>query len=95
VTARVIVATISFCVMLTCLFLANTLVTMMIGEINRKKPVEPPISYVGFGPSKIQRVLKEYRSSYPSGRLNVYASAAFIMAMLALLGVAFSLNIIG
>ena len=61
----------------TGLFLANTLVTMMIGEINRKKSDDHLIAYFGFAPPKMGMIFQEYRSLYPEGRLHIYSLAAF------------------
>jgi hypothetical protein len=95
VNTRVITAIISFCFTLTGLFLANMLLTMMIGEINRKKQAGSLVSYVGFTFPKILRIFSEYRTSYPSGKLHIYALATFALAMVGLVSVAVCLHIIG
>jgi len=92
---RVIVGITSFCVALTGVFLANTFVTQMIGEISRKRPEGALVSYFGFTFLKMLRVFNEYRASYPTGSLHMYASVSFAVAMAALLSVAVCLHIIG
>jgi hypothetical protein len=93
--ARVITGIISFCLAVTGLFLANTLLTMMIGEINRTRQDGNLVSYFGFTFPKMLRIFGEYRSSYPTGHLHMYALAAFAVAMVALISVAVCLHIIG
>jgi len=93
--ARVITGIASFCLALTGLFLANTFLTTMIGEINRKRQNGSLISYVGFAFPKMWRIFGEYRSSNPKGKLHVYALAAFALAMAGLVSVAVCLRIIG
>jgi hypothetical protein len=95
VNTRVITGIISFCFTLTGLFLANMLLIMMVGEINRKRQDETLVSYVGFTFPKMLRIFREYRTSYPNGKLHIYASAAFAFAMIGLVSVAVCLRIIG
>ena len=94
-SVRAITGIISFCVALTGLFLANMLLTMMIGEINRKRQGGSLVSYFGFTFPKMLRIFGEYRSSYPSGKLHMYALGAFVLALLGLVSVAVCLRIIG
>jgi hypothetical protein len=94
-STRVIIGIISFCVALTGLFLANMFLTMMIGEINRKRQDGQLVSYFGFTFPKVLRVFGEYRSSYPNGKIHVYALTAFVFAMVGLVSVAVCLRIIG
>jgi len=93
--ARVITGIISFCFTLTGLFLANMLLTMMIGEINRKRQDGNLVSYVGFTFPKMLRIFNEYRTSYPNGKLHIYALTAFVFAMIGLVSVAVCLRIAG
>lgn len=93
--ARVITGVISFGLTLTGLFLANMFLTMMIGEINRKRQDGSLISYLTFTFPKTLRIFGEYRSSYPKGTLHVYALAAFALAVAGLISVAVCLRIIG
>ena len=94
-SVRVITGTVSFCVAMTGLFLANMFLFMMIGEVNRKRPEGNLISYLGFTFPKVQRIFREYRNSYPTGNLHVCTAGAFALAVLGLLGVAVCLHIIG
>ena len=94
-SARVITGIISFCIAMTGLFSANMLLTMMIGEINRKRQDGNLVSYFGFTFPKMLRIFGEYRSSYPAGHLHMYALAAFAVAIMGLISVAVCLHIIG
>jgi tellurite resistance protein TehA-like permease len=89
-----IVGIVSFCFVLTGLFLANMFLMMMIGEVNRKREEGNLISYFGFTFPKMLRIFGEYRRSYPSGKLHVYALGAFALAMLSLIAVAVCLRIL-
>jgi len=91
---RAIAGIVSFCLALTGLFLANMFLMMMIGEINRKREEGNLISYLGFTFPKMLRIFGEYRRSYPSGRLHVYALGTFGLAMLGLISVAVCLRIL-
>jgi hypothetical protein len=93
--ARAILAIISFCLALTGLFVANLLLTMMIGEINRTRKNGTLIFYVGFTFPKVLRVFSEYRASHPNGNLHIYTLVAFALAVASLIGVAVCLRIIG
>ncbi|HLH33670.1 MAG TPA: hypothetical protein VKX41_03285 [Alloacidobacterium sp.] len=92
---RVITGVISFCIAMTGLFLANMYLTMMIGEINRKRQDGSLVSYFGFTFPKMLRIFGEYRRSYPVGRLHIYALTAFALAIIGLISVAVCLRIIG
>ena len=94
-SARVITGIISFCLAMTGLFSANMFLTMMIGEINRKRQDGNLISYFGFTFPKTLRIFSEYRHSYPSGWLHIYALAAFSLTIIGLISVAVCLRIIG
>ena len=80
---------------MTGLFLANTYLTMMIGEINRKRQDESLVSYFGFTFPKMLRIFGEYHHSYPDGRLHIYALTAFVLAIIGLTSVAVCLRILG
>ncbi|MCI0550106.1 MAG: hypothetical protein L0287_04055, partial [Anaerolineae bacterium] len=77
------------------IFLANMFLMMMIGEINRKRQEGNLISYFGFAFPKMLRIFREYRSSYPDGKLHIYSLATFAIAMSALISVAVCISIIG
>lgn len=94
-STRLITGIVSFCFALTGLFVANMFLTMMIGEINRKRHEEGLVSYLGFSFPKILRIFGEYRRSYPGGRMHVFALAAFVLALLGLITVAVCLRIVG
>jgi hypothetical protein len=67
---------------------------MMIGEINRKRQEGNLVSYFGFTFPKILRIFREYRSSYPDGKLHIYNLTASAIAMIALIIVAVCISII-
>jgi hypothetical protein len=92
---RIIVGIVCFCVAMTGLFLANLFLTIMIGEVNRKRTDGNLVSYIGFTGPKILRICSEYRRSYPDGKVMIYAVCAFVLAMIGLVGVAVCLRIIG
>jgi hypothetical protein len=94
-SARAIIGIIFFCVAMTGVFLANMYLMMMIREINRNRQEENLISYFGFTFPKTLRIFREYRRSYPDGKLHIYALAAFAIAMSSLISVAACLRIIG
>ena len=83
-STRIITGIISFCVALTGLFLSNLFLTMMIGEINRKRQDGNLVSYFGFTFPKVLRVFGEYRSSYPNGNMHLEYRPTFIRALLRL-----------
>ena len=92
---RLVLGLISFCFALTGIFLANIFLTMMIGEINRKRNDTDLVSYFGFGFSKMRRIFVEYRLAYPQGLKDTYALTAFAVGMAGLVGVAACLGSFG
>lgn len=92
-TATVVVMIVAFCVGLSGVFLANMFITMMIGEINRRRSDADLLSYFGFTPAKIFRLFSEYRSLYPEGHLHVFALACFACTMVGFIVVAVCLQI--
>jgi hypothetical protein len=92
---RIVVGILLFCAAMTGLFLSNLFLTMMIGEINRKRQEGNLVSYFGFTAQKIAGICREYHRSYPDGKILTYAIVAFVLAMVGLLGVAICLRIIG
>lgn len=80
---------------MTGVFLANMFLVMMIGEINRKRQEGNLVSYFVFTYPKTLRIFREYRSSYPDGKLHIYWLAAFALVVIGMIGVAVSLLIIG
>jgi len=95
INAHAITGIVSFCLVLTGVFIANMLLTMMIGEINRKRQEGDLVSYFGFTFPKMLRSFGEYRRSCPKGKLHVYTLAAFVLAMAGLISVAICLRVIG
>jgi hypothetical protein len=93
-SARAIAGVVSFGSALTGLFLANMFLMMMIGEVNRKREEGHLVSYFGFTFPKMLRIFGEYRRSYPTGKLHVYALGAFGLAILGLISVALCLRIL-
>ena len=77
--------------MIGCLFFSNILITAMIGEINRRRPDNDQLSYLGFTPTKSVKVFTQYRRLHPEGRLHLLAIGCFIIAMLLLILVAVQL----
>lgn len=94
-SVREITGIISFCIAMTGLFVANMLLMMMIGEINRKRDEGKLVSYFGFTFPKMLQIFHEYHSSYPSGSLHIYALISFACAMIGLIVVGICLHIIG
>jgi hypothetical protein len=92
---RAVTGIISFCVAMTGIFLANMFLTMMIGEINRKRRDGSVVSYFGFTLPKILRIFGEYRRSYLEGKLHIYALTAFGVAIIGLVCTAVCLRIVG
>jgi hypothetical protein len=82
----------SFSIFMTGIILANMLMVMMIGEVNRKRQDGNLVSYFGFTFFKLARIFGEYRKSYPDGKLHIYVLLAFATALSALVGVAICLR---
>jgi hypothetical protein len=85
-TTPVMTGLVSFAIAMTGLFLANMLLVMAIGEINRRTDEERHLSYFGFTPAKMLLILREYRCLYPDGRLVIYLVASFGLAAAGLVG---------
>lgn len=92
-SARAIIAIISFCVAMSGAFLGNMFITMMIGEINRKRQDGNLVSYFGFTLPKMLRIFAEYRTSYPNGKLHIYELAAVALTMIG--GISLAVCILG
>lgn len=88
-------ALVSFSVGMTALGSANRLLTMMIGEINRKTPDDRQLSYFGFTPSRYHLIFREYRRLYPNGKLHAYHNVASIVAGLGLASTILFLTLLG
>jgi hypothetical protein len=56
---------------------------MIIGEINRKRPATNPHAYFGFFTLwRVIQIYKEYKESYPEGRLVTYTLTLAGFAMM-------------
>lgn len=86
-SAKIVVPIISFCVFITGVVSGNLVQAMMIGEINRKSADEHRESYFGFTPWKSLRIVSEYRTLYPKGKLYTYHVAAIGLMIIGFLGV--------
>lgn len=95
VSTRVVAGLILFCLAVSTIFLSNLFVTMLIGEINRKRQESDVISFFGFTFPKMLRIFREYRRLYSGGKLHIYALVSFAVAMISLGIVAVCLHIIG
>jgi hypothetical protein len=95
ITERAITGIVALLVAVTGAVLANIVLLMMVGEINRRRSEGDEVSYFGFTFPKMQRIFAEYRSLYPSGRLNLYALLAFAVAMAGLVITGVCIGIIG
>jgi hypothetical protein len=76
----------------SCAILSSFFLWQQIGEINRKLPDNEQVSYWGMHPVKMARIRREYKSLYPSGRIDLirrlleYAATAFFVLLLIPLG---------
>ena len=84
----VIVIVSLLCVATSGAILANLLVFMMIGEINRKKAEEDLISYFGVTQWKMTRIFRNYRALYPNGKLHIYFGMAVGVMVICLVSLA-------
>lgn len=91
---RAIIGIIFFCFGMTGVFLGNMTLMIMIGEINRKRQEGDLVSYLGFTLPKFLRILREYRSSYPDGKLHIYYFAAVALVFIGFIGTAVCIGII-
>lgn len=94
-STRAIVGIVLFCTAVSAIVLANLFLTMMIGEINRKRSDDNLVSYFGFTLPKMLRIFREYRRAYPGGKLQIYCLISFAVGVIGLIVVAVVLRIIG
>lgn len=94
-SARIIAGIVSFCLAMTAILVANMITTAMIGEINRKRQDDKLMSYIGFTPSKILQIFREYRSLYLDGRLHIYEFAVAFVGVVCMVMMAVCFRIIG
>ena len=64
---------------ITCFVISALFLWQEIGEINKSRSPEKPISYWGMYPEKMARIKREYKRLYPSGRIE-YLRVAFQIA---------------
>ena len=93
-SVRAITGIVLFCVATSAIVLANMFLIMMIGEINRKRQDGNLVSYFGYTFPKTLQIFREYRSSYPKGKLHIYTWVAFALGMIGIIGVGVCLRII-
>ena len=92
---RAVIGIVAFSVGMAALVTSGHFVMSMIRAINQNRGDAESISYIGSTPFKTVRIFNEYRTMYPSGRLHLYALAAFALQVLAFVLVAVCLGIIG
>ncbi len=92
---RVFLSFAFFCLALTGTIFANKFLTIMIGEINRRRDERSQISYFGFALPKMMRVFSEYRHRYPEGRYHIYSILAFAIGVAGIVGAAISIGMFG
>jgi len=85
-SAEVIIAIISICIVVTGLFLATMFSLLMIEEIDRKRQDSSLDSYFLFTRRGGLRTFREYRNSCPKGSLHIYSLAAYALAMIGVIG---------
>ena len=81
-SAGAIIAIIAICVMVICSFLMNMIFFMMVEAIDRQRRGESLFSDFGYIRLRLLDVFREYRSSYPNGKLHVYGLAAFAVGLI-------------
>ncbi len=86
--AVVIVGIVTSCLALSLILLANIVLVMMIGEINRAREQGKLVPCTVFPLPKMLRILGEYKRLYPAGELLVYALAAAALALIGLISLA-------
>ena len=74
---------------------SNLLFYAMIGEINGRRPREQRISYLFFSLSKCTRILREYRRSYPTGRLAFYCETTGALGLVLVVAAAWQFGFFG
>jgi hypothetical protein len=92
---RAVIGIVAFSIGMAALVTSGHFMMSMIRAINQNKGAAESISFIGSTPAKTVRIFNEYRSMYPSGRLHLYALAAFAVQVLAFVLVAVCLSIIG
>jgi hypothetical protein len=90
---RFIIGVISFGLSVSGLVYSNYLLYMMIGALNRRREDGKTISYFGFTMVKAIKIVEEYRSQYPLGKLHLYRRACLLVAYSSLVGVAICLMV--
>lgn len=70
------------------ILVANFLVYIMVGEVNRKLADDQQIKYLFWYPGKLDRVKRLYRQFYPQSRLVLAFHICAVLGMLLLLAFA-------
>jgi hypothetical protein len=86
-STKEIIGGISFGILMTGIFSGNLIQAIMIGEINRRRQDGNLVSYFGFTPVKNIRIVREYRDSYPNGKLYIYHLISVGLMVIGLAGV--------
>jgi hypothetical protein len=94
-SVRIIVGIVFYGLAMIAIFGANMITRAMIGAINRKRQDHNLMSYFWFTPSKTLQIYREYRTSYPNGRLHIYEFALAIVALVSMITMAVCFRIIG
>jgi hypothetical protein len=84
-SARVIIAIISICAVVTGGFASNIFGMLMNEELDRKRPGPARDSFTHW---RSVRSFREYRNSCPDGKLHIYAMASYALAALGFIGFA-------
>jgi hypothetical protein len=91
-SARAIIGIISICVAIISSIAANMVLFMMIEAIDRRRKDDSLFSDFGYLRLRLLQVLREYRTSYPEGRLHLYGLAAIAAGLIGMIGL-FSVGI--
>jgi hypothetical protein len=71
----------------------NVVVHRMIDQINRHPGNGPDISHFMFSPGKLIRIVTDYRSLYPEGKLGFYLRASVAGLVVGFVGLVFCLMV--
>jgi hypothetical protein len=93
-----IIAIISICAMVIGSFLANMFSLLMSTELYERNQDRNFDRFTRAGwPSPMRRLpfqdFREYRDSFPNGKLHIYSLAGFALAMIGLIGLAICIGI--
>jgi Bacterial Ig domain len=85
-SARAIIGIISICAVGTGSFLAVTFWLLILEELDRKRPEGRRYTQLGFPRVGTPQIVREYRHSYPDGKLHIYVLINLALAMMGMLG---------